>query len=270
MYPMLEMAAGHFTFIPDVLYVYNQANTLNDFRQKLIRQIRCKYYVASKQKYTRIESLERAPIGGVDLLVLSDNAAHQFASNIFLAQRFLEGIDSATVLYRTDAAARPLYQDVHKRFPYINFVESQNEFIDDLIRELSQLKGAFVLVVDDSVAMHRACEVQRCAEALARTGAHAFYLSLSVDHEQADLPFIAVADDIYAWQFKHAGFKFKQPFSTRMVMYRKETVIQALEQFRAARQLYGACVLNDIQFDYEHIGLCFKNTVAQGRVDAKK
>ena len=73
MYPMIEMAAEHFRFIPDVLYVYNQANTLNDFRCKVARQIRCKYYIAAKEKYTRISSLNNKKENTVALVLFSDD-----------------------------------------------------------------------------------------------------------------------------------------------------------------------------------------------------
>ena len=39
MFPMLEMAHGHIAFIPDVLYVYNNATPFNDCKTKLIKQL---------------------------------------------------------------------------------------------------------------------------------------------------------------------------------------------------------------------------------------
>jgi len=51
MYPMLEMAAGHFAFIPEILYSYNCDNPSNDFKVKLFEQITCCNLIRSMPKY---------------------------------------------------------------------------------------------------------------------------------------------------------------------------------------------------------------------------
>lgn len=51
LFPMLEMAAGHYKFINQILYVYNQANQLNDFKQKAAWQDYCGRYIRSKKRY---------------------------------------------------------------------------------------------------------------------------------------------------------------------------------------------------------------------------
>jgi len=58
MLPMLEMASqGHFYFIHKVLYEYNDANPMNDFKQRDIQRA-CSFYVRALPHYT---PLERAP-----------------------------------------------------------------------------------------------------------------------------------------------------------------------------------------------------------------
>ncbi len=56
MFPMLEMAREHVRFIPEILYVYNEDNELNDFKQKRILQVICEKYIHKKKKYDRIDS----------------------------------------------------------------------------------------------------------------------------------------------------------------------------------------------------------------------
>lgn len=57
MLPMLEMAGGRFKFIPDVLYVYNCNNQLNDFKNRLQEQLYLNQYIRNKKKYTKLASL---------------------------------------------------------------------------------------------------------------------------------------------------------------------------------------------------------------------
>lgn len=51
MFPMLEMAGTHIAFIPDVLYVYNQANPLGRNKIASRDQKRCDGIIRAKQRY---------------------------------------------------------------------------------------------------------------------------------------------------------------------------------------------------------------------------
>lgn len=54
LFPMLEMAAGRIKFIPDILYVYNTATPLNDFKTKFELQQKCNYYIRNKLPYAAL------------------------------------------------------------------------------------------------------------------------------------------------------------------------------------------------------------------------
>ena len=51
MFPMLEMAVGRCRFINEVLYVYNQANPINDYKVRMQEIVACERMIRSKQKY---------------------------------------------------------------------------------------------------------------------------------------------------------------------------------------------------------------------------
>jgi glycosyltransferase involved in cell wall biosynthesis len=55
MFPMLEMADGRIAFIKDVLYVYNMANMISDFRIKSDLQGKCELEIRSRKRYARLE-----------------------------------------------------------------------------------------------------------------------------------------------------------------------------------------------------------------------
>ena len=58
MFPMLEMADGHIKFIDKILYVYNQANPLNDFKQHIRKQLNCEQIIRRKPQYDPITVAE--------------------------------------------------------------------------------------------------------------------------------------------------------------------------------------------------------------------
>lgn len=51
MFPMLEMASDRIAFVPDILYVYNNANPLNDHRINHTLQLENERDIRSKKKY---------------------------------------------------------------------------------------------------------------------------------------------------------------------------------------------------------------------------
>jgi glycosyltransferase involved in cell wall biosynthesis len=56
MYPMLEMACDHFMFCPKVLYEYNIANPINDYKVSWNLQRECESVIRSLDRYNKIES----------------------------------------------------------------------------------------------------------------------------------------------------------------------------------------------------------------------
>lgn len=57
MFPMLEMAGYHSRHIPEVLYVYNQSNPINDYKVRLPLVLAMERFIREKQKYARLDRL---------------------------------------------------------------------------------------------------------------------------------------------------------------------------------------------------------------------
>ncbi len=55
MFPMLEMSGEeHFKFIPDVLYIYNESNPLNDHKVNMNKVVSTVNIIRNKTEYKRI------------------------------------------------------------------------------------------------------------------------------------------------------------------------------------------------------------------------
>lgn len=57
MFPILEMAGKHSKFIPDILYIYNMANPINEDKVNRLYQIRLCTIIRERPKYSAISSL---------------------------------------------------------------------------------------------------------------------------------------------------------------------------------------------------------------------
>lgn len=55
MFPMLEMADGRIKFIDKIMYVYNQANPLNDFKMHLRKQLMAERTIRRKNSYDPLD-----------------------------------------------------------------------------------------------------------------------------------------------------------------------------------------------------------------------
>lgn len=53
--PMMEMARNHFLFIPDILYIYNDINPLNDHKKSKKRQVKIDKYVRVLPRYEPLD-----------------------------------------------------------------------------------------------------------------------------------------------------------------------------------------------------------------------
>lgn len=54
MFPLLEMSGLHSTFLPDILYIYNVANPINDYKVNLQLQQALEREIRAKAKYDRV------------------------------------------------------------------------------------------------------------------------------------------------------------------------------------------------------------------------
>lgn len=237
MYPMLEMAGIHAVFISDILYVYNMVNIHSDFRKKLIQQISCKYFVQSKEKYESIPSPIISRDNSLTIIVFSDDkdALHGCLENIAIHV----GADHEVIMVCTTGS------------DYAQKVRS-------IMRDI---KSAHVLLLRDSDRFCAHCSLDDCIEMLRNTHGHAFYMSVDVHSDGEKPPFVSLAEgcDIVAWQYEYGSFSFKRPYDQHGVLYAKETLVNAVNRvhFDSCDQMID--MMNGLQFDYEHVGLCFEN-----------
>lgn len=83
MFPMLEMSGGHFQYIPDVLYIYNDMNPINDHKVNRNTQAQLDRHIRSMPRYPRTEKPVFAPPKTrVGLLLIATGKYHKFIQGI--------------------------------------------------------------------------------------------------------------------------------------------------------------------------------------------
>jgi glycosyltransferase involved in cell wall biosynthesis/SAM-dependent methyltransferase len=129
MFPMLEMAGPHSTYIDDILYIYNLDNPINDHKVNRSIQARLDGHIRHMARYPRCEApifeKKRAQVG---LLLIATNKYVQFTQPLILSadKYFLTNVDCDVTYYVFSDTNSPLQSSrnivqipiEHKQFPF--------------------------------------------------------------------------------------------------------------------------------------------------------
>ncbi len=207
-FPLLELAANHYAFIPDALYTYNVNTPLNDFRINRTLQEDCGRMLRAQQKYKPAFSVipqtfyELEPT--TQILVTSNDSPKKLANLLKTIEKYHPAI-TTSVIYLSSDKNLCSYLELKKLSDTTRFVA-----IDDL-QDLQQVASKcieqstcnYVLYIPDTYELQKTIDIKRCIKTLEYTYADAFFLNLSHDGAQNEAPSCAfIDDDIYAWQFK--------------------------------------------------------------------
>lgn len=274
LFPMLEMAAGRHKFIPDVLYIYNCETPLNDFKTKLIRQMKCERLIHTFSKYQPLAEsalIVQPAHDAVSLMIFSENQPAQLYALLETVARFVTHYKDIQVLYTAyDESTAKAYQVVQQRFTGVTFVASDlASFASTTQQMVERAGGKYVAFAHDGIVIKEPLNLDICAQELEATQAHGFYCALGGNITQTlylsrnqTTSFFWLHDDIYAWQFAGSEHDWHDRNTLAMAVYRKQDVAQEFRdlRYRSYQTLEYAWGKN--KDDLQHVGLCFKESKA--------
>jgi len=245
MFPMLEMTGGKFKFIDEILYVYNVENSLNDFKLRLAKQLRMDNVIRSRDKYEPLITLPYLSFAQTDrraeLVVFSENG-ERLACLLEDISLHLKGVGHITVFYASADTQSLQEKEVFKvckvNFPEVTFVwlDSQKAVRPQLFSYLPSIAYDYFMFIRDSQTIADSVDLTECAELLEKTGAHAFYLGLSMNNSTSRFvtrelktpPAIEFQQGVCAWQFAHGEYDWSIANSFHLTVYRKKDVLPVL------------------------------------------
>jgi len=277
-WPILEMAGKHVRFIKDILYVYNTANDLNDYKVRLQQQMYYFNKIRNKKRYEPLNSLpikDDEHIAKADLLVFSYNRPmqlHCFLESLFA---YVKNLGTITVLARADNQGyADAYEEVQKIFPSVVFVEQsktspQEDFKKLTLQIVEAGKYDHIIFAVDDIIVKDFCDLNDCIDALEKTHAYGFYLRLGMNithcymaNKSHNVPsLIPFGNQMLAWSFKDGAYDWRYPNSVDMTLYKKETIIEALQQlvYSNPSNLEGNWFIPEF-VDYEKVGNCYQSS----------
>lgn len=243
MFPMLEMAGTHARYLPDILYLYNRTNPLNDHKINFAFQQECAQTIRSRKPYQRLDSLPTTFTSleeKADLLIFSYNRPLQLYALLESIENHMKGINQLFILYRADPSFQAAYEIVKSRFPNVTWslqIYPPEDFEALCKRTIfSSGDSPYILFAVDDMIVKEPINLAECIYALEKTKAHGFYLghSLILDTCYMSKCYQGIPlslslqfnckDPFFAWQFSAGSHDWAYPNSVDMVLYRKKDI----------------------------------------------
>ena len=185
-WPILEMAGKHVRFINEILYVYNNANDLNDYKVRFEQQMYYFNFLRKKKRYKPLDALPIHQDMKADLLVFSYNRPLQLYCFLESLFHYAKNLGTVSVLMRADQKYVEGYEQVKKSFPSVTFIEQskvspQHDFKQHTIEIVEGGKNDYVIFAVDDIIVKDNFDIHDCIEALQKTHAYGFYLRLGTN-----------------------------------------------------------------------------------------
>lgn len=178
----------------------------------------------------------RASSNKVDLVVFSYNRPMQLYAFLESASQYLQGIETATVIYRADCEYETGYDIVKEQFGDVSFLCQQNAPQDfwELFKKavFGSEKSQYILFSVDDIIVKDYVDLDYCSRLIEQEQAYAFILrlGLNIDHcymlnLSTPVPLARlVAPSIYKYKFSDGQADWAYPNTLDMGLYRKSDV----------------------------------------------
>ncbi|MFC1842063.1 glycosyltransferase family 2 protein [Candidatus Dependentiae bacterium] len=285
MYPMVEMTGGKFSFIEEVLYVYNKLTNLSDNKLRVLRQVYLKHFIRSQKSYEPLQIDKPIPSRNIpqhahtDLIIISEgNPAYLYAM-IESVRCYTNAIDKIYVLKDPcHGTYRDLYEQVKKDYPKVELIKVNPTNFKSMLESILELThNKHILLAQGNCILKDFVDISMCIELLESTYAHGFYLSLGENIQEntklvktQNIPVhTELQDGIFFWQFAYGQQEWKKPFALSMALYRKKDILSLITpiHYTCSQDLCNAWHYQG--FDLRNIGLFFKESKALA-LEAKK
>ncbi len=267
MMPMMEMAAGRFKFISDVVYTYNMANPINDHKISKELQRHLDLVIRAKARYAplnepkpRWEDAYKRSMA--DIVIYSQDRPLQLYGLLESIKVYAKGLHNIYIIYRTsDDKYVQAYQSIRQQFPYVTLVKYDNQkgrFKKLLMHYAFKSSNNYVLFTSDAMVLTDYVDINQCIQAMEKTHAYTFNLSLGNNLNDKIPTSAHIKDDIYGRQFVYGEKEWQYLNECMMTIYRKTDIKKRLQEidYQSIKGVGRACLadidLNKIGLFYEH------------------
>lgn len=268
MFPMIEMAAERHQFISEIMYIYNEENTISDHYVSRQLQAHLAQVIKKKNRYKRLPSKptqEKINTQALSDVIIFAQTPTQLIKLLESLERHVMGIENIFVMYRAlSLDETTTYDTIKQLYPHIEFysiTDHRANFKKTLHDIYQKSSNNYILFSKGETCFDRTVSLAECINALEETSAYAFYFKLNA-HEGAlnyqTLPLIQYTDNIYAWNFALARDKWTCANSLDLVLHKKTDSLDHMLQSNYDLTPQGLEAVWANEGNLDRLGLCFK------------
>ncbi len=236
MFPMMEMAQKHVTFLKDIHLQYVQ-NKYQEKRPCDESKQKCNQQIFLSPSYSPLKTPPYIPETQenkkTDLLLFSYDRPLQLYALLESVYAYVSGFEDIFVIYRYSTERfNQAYKHVKKDFPKVHFLHQKKKknfqpLVNKAIFSLSH--SDYILFSVDDIIMKDKLDLSYATSMMERTKSYFFSLRLGKhikycymgDFPQNTPHHIHLQKDIIAWQLDSAKGDWTYPHSLDMTLYRK-------------------------------------------------
>lgn len=214
-FPLIEMAREHVRCVPEITYVYNQGNNLNNFKIRCNTQCSMFRYLRTRPQYKTesspftkdIDHQQRYP---VDIVVVEEGSSTLLKRTLLSIQKQVKGYDRVYVCVSKESS------DLQKEFPHCSFIHRE-EFS-------SVIKDQYVAFCSGSKCITKPVDLQKGAAEILRRGALGFCYGkvknpgIYLNFEKTLWARVFSAEDQEKWKHPMMGFCLYRPYVLQQEM----------------------------------------------------
>ena len=267
MFPMIEMAGERHQFVSDIMYIYNDENTISDHH--VSRQLQA-YLAQIIKKKNRYKRLPEKPLNKHNCNQLKSDAIifaqtpEKLTQLLDSLKTYVKGIDQIFIMYRPLSSQETTdYATIQKLYPEIEFClisDHRSNFIDALFALYQKTKNSYILFAKGDTKFQKPLSLHECIRNLENTNAYAFYFKLSAQDGRSaytNLPLIECQNNVFAWNFAFARDKWSSANSLDLVLHKKTDSLTEILQSHYDLTPNGLEAVWANEGNLDRLGLCF-------------
>ena len=270
MFPMIEMAGERHQFIPDIMYMYNDANNISDHH--VSRQFQA-YLAQLIKKKPRYKKLTQKPIhqqsfdtSKADVIIFAQTP-DKLTQLLESFDTHVTEIDQIFVMYKpTSTIETDEYNSLQNKYPEIEFClisDHRSNFIEALFNLYNKAENNYILFAKGDTKFQTSTSIATCIETIEKTHAYAFYFKLNAvegKEKYSRLPLVECKDTICAWNFSLARDKWASANSVDLVLHKKTDSLTQVLQSHYDLTPSGLEAVWANEGNLDRLGLCFKES----------
>lgn len=270
MFPMIEMAGERHQFISDIMYIYNDENSISDHHVSRQLQAYLAQIIKKKNRYKRLPkkqtNQENAHKLKADVIIFAQTP-EKLTQLLDSLKTYITGIDHIFVMYYPlSSLEKEYYSTLQALYPEIELYlinDHRSNFNTVLFELYQKTHNDYILFTKGDALFQYPLLLSDCIDTLQDTSAYAFYFklnaydSMNTDHK---LALVECKKNIFAWNFSLARDKWSSANSFDFVLHKKtESLAQALQShYDLTPNGLEAVWANEGSLD--RLGLCFNKS----------